>query len=237
MASTGIPRAAGRLAAAAVVASLALSTASGQAAPRTHRLSGRIELVEKGRPATDRSLDRTHAVVWYEPSAGASAPEPARVEMSTYRKQFSPQVVVVPVGSTVRFPNLDPILHNVFSVSGKNSFDLGLVGRGEGKEAVFHEAGIVRVFCNVHHGMFAHVVVVPSSHYAVPDAQGRFVLEGVPEGVGTLRYWQERGEPGSQRTRVPAAGEVTLAIPVTQPRVPPHRNKFGRSYSGGAYGG
>ena len=157
--------------------------------------------------------------------------------MSSQDKTFVPHVLAVPVGGEVEFPNVDPIFHNVFSVSGKNSFDLGLVGRGEGKEAVFHEAGIVRVFCNVHHGMFAHVVVVPSSHYAVPDAQGRFVLEGVPEGVGTLRYWQERGEPGSQRARVPAAGEVTLAIPVTQPRVPPHKNKFGRSYSGGAYGG
>jgi plastocyanin len=32
-------------------------------------------------------------------------------------KTFMPAVMAVPVGSTVSFPNFDPIFHNVFSLS------------------------------------------------------------------------------------------------------------------------
>ena len=44
-------------------------------------------------------------------------------------KEFTPHVVVVPVGGTVEFPNEDPIFHNAFSVSGENRFDLDLYKR------------------------------------------------------------------------------------------------------------
>lgn len=71
---------------------------------------------------------------------------------------------MVPAGSTVRFPNQDSILHNVFSVSRANRFDLGLYRRGEGKSATFRQPGVVRVFCNVHHSMVAYVVVVETPH-------------------------------------------------------------------------
>jgi plastocyanin len=205
------------------------------APPALYRVSGVVELTEKGRPASDASLDRSHAVVWYEPEAAAARPAPIAAAMNTARKQFDPQVLVVPVGSTVRFPNLDPILHNVFSVSGRNAFDLGLVGKGRGKIATFREAGLVRVFCNVHRGMFAHVLVVPTPFYARADAAGRFTLEGLPAGRGRLHFWHERGEPGERALDVPAAQELELTVEITQPRVPPHRNKLGRSYTGGSY--
>jgi plastocyanin len=203
--------------------------------PPTFRIEGRLELVEKGRPAGDKTLDRSHAAVWFEPSAAPRPGAPVTAVMTTERKQFSPQVVVVPVGSSVRFPNQDPILHNVFSVSGRNTFDLGLVGKGPGKAATFREAGIVRVFCNVHHAMFAHVVVVATPHFAVPDADGRFVLEGLPAGSGRLKYWHERGEVGERLVTLPAHGALALQVEITQPRVPPHKNKVGRAYTRGAY--
>jgi len=237
MAKTALPTALRTLAAVAFLVALVGGRAAAQRAAPTYSIDGTVELVQDGRAARDRSLDRTHSVIWYEPAGNARPPRPTTVEMLTIRKQFAPQVLVVPVGSTVRFPNRDAILHNVFSVSGKNSFDLGLVGQGEGKEAVFRESGIVRVFCNVHHSMFAHVVVVPTAYFAIADASGRFGLSGLPAGTGTLHYWHERGEVGSVRIRVPAAGDTKLAIEVTQPRIPKHRNKFGRSYSRGAYGG
>lgn len=219
---------------------------------RGAELSGRVVLIEKGRATTDPSIDARRAVVWFEPEAkapvknavrpGAAAAgeggalQPVVVDMATVRKQFHPQVLVVPVGSTVRFPNQDPILHNVFSVSGGNAFDLGLVGAGQGKQALFKEAGVVRVFCNVHHAMFAHVVVVATPFYAQPDARGGFRLEGLPAGPGTLHFWHERGEPQSRRVTLPLAAPLELELVVDKPRVPPHKNKFGKSYSGGGYG-
>lgn len=208
--------------------------AAAQARPAAS-LTGRLVLLEKGRPAPERGLDRTHAAVWFVPAKAGAAPAALDVEMATQKKQFTPQLVVVPVGSTVRFPNQDPILHNVFSVSGKNSFDLGLVGSGKGKSATFREAGLVRVFCNVHHGMFAHVLVVATPHFAQPDRQGAFALRGLPPGPGTLHFWHERAEVASRRVVAPFPGDLELELELSLPRVPPHKNKFGKSYARGAY--
>ena len=53
------------------------------------------------------------------------------VEIKQENKQFIPRVQVVPVGTTVSFPNLDPIFHNVFSNSPRNGFDLGSYRAGD----------------------------------------------------------------------------------------------------------
>lgn len=47
------------------------------------------------------------------------------------------------VGAEVVFPNQDPILHNVFSLTPDNDFDLGLYGRGEGRSVTFSTTGLV----------------------------------------------------------------------------------------------
>ncbi len=210
-------------------------TAVAAPATATHVVSGRLVLMERGRQSTDRSLDLTNAVIWFEPARPARVKPLRGVELTTLRKQFSPRMVVVPAGSEVAFSNQDPILHNAFSVSPGNAFDLGLVGKGPGKPVTFETPGIVRVFCNVHHAMYANVVVVPTPHYAVPDAGGNFRLDDVPAGPGTLSFWHERGEVVSFPLNVPARGALTLNLDVTQPRVPPHLNKHGRAYGRGAY--
>ena len=207
-----------------------------QSPPEAHlALAGRLALSAGGRAARDRGLDLRQAAVWYEPARRTERAAPVHAEMTTHRKQFSPQLLVVPVGSTVRFPNSDPILHNVFSVSGKNAFDLGLVGAGAGKAATFRESGLVRVFCNVHHAMFAHVLVVGTPHFVQPDRDGRFRLDGLAAGAGTLHFWHERAEAASRRVVLPYPGELQLELEASVPRVPPHKNKFGRSYTRGAY--
>ncbi|MFP5287913.1 MAG: hypothetical protein ACLGI9_19405, partial [Thermoanaerobaculia bacterium] len=105
------------------VVTLFLLTASAAAA---EDLRGRIELLARGGKGPARGSDVRQAVVSYEP-AGAQAVRPAGepFEMVTRRKEFTPRILAVPRGSRVRFPNQDPILHNVFSVSGENKFDLG----------------------------------------------------------------------------------------------------------------
>jgi plastocyanin len=203
--------------------------------PPRYTIAGRLSLTEKGNAATDASIDLREGAVWFEPDAGVAAPKPQSAQMATLKKQFTPQFVVVPVGSTVSFPNQDPILHNVFSVSGKNKFDLGLVGAGKGKSVVFREAGLVRVFCNVHHAMFAHVLAVRTPHFARLDKNGAFRIDGILAGTGQLFYWHSRGEPGSRRVQVPHAAEIKLELPVTVARVPAHKNKLGKSYTRGAY--
>jgi plastocyanin len=203
--------------------------------PPTYSLSGRLVLTEKSVPTGDATIDLRDGAVWFEPDAGATPPRPQAAQMVTVRKQFSPQLLVVPVGSTVAFPNQDPILHNVFSVSGKNRFDLGLVGSGKGKSVVFRDAGLVRVFCNVHHAMFAHVLVVSTPFFARLDKSGGFRLEGIPGGSGQLFFWHSRGEPGARRVQLPFAAELKLELPITVAKIPTHKNKLGQSYTRGSY--
>src|SRR6266516_2535048 len=131
------------------------------------RVAGRIVILEKdNKPSPDLS----DAVLYLEtPAAVTTAARPVTVEIAITDKTYAPHVVVVPVGSTVRFPNHDPFNHNVFSVSEPNSFDLGLYGRGEAKSYMFTHAGLVRVYCNVHPRMVAYVLVMENRYYSQPE--------------------------------------------------------------------
>ena len=94
----------------AIAGLLAATTAAGA------ELGGRIELYSGGRPL--RAAEAVDAVVYFRPRvAAARPPAPVTATMTTRRKQFVPRVLAVTAGSEVRFPNEDPILHNVFSTS------------------------------------------------------------------------------------------------------------------------
>jgi hypothetical protein len=151
--------------------------------------------------------------------------------MTTKDKQFVPRLLTVPKGSRVVFPNQDVILHNVFSVSGGNAFDLGLYKRGPGKEATFKEAGLVRVFCNVHHAMVGYIWVLETPFQATPGADGSFVLTGLPRGPGKLTVWHEQADPVTIDVKTPA-DLVAARVEIVRPRVPPHLDKAGKSYFG-----
>src|SRR5829696_1517178 len=108
-------------------------------------IKGRLSLLEKGERQAE---DVGQAVIWLGTKNPVPLP-PVEAEINTAEKQFSPHVLVVPLGSTVTFPNHDPFNHNVFSLSEEKPFDLGMYGRGETKSVKFERAGIVRIYCNV----------------------------------------------------------------------------------------
>lgn len=194
-------------------------------------LTGRVELDGRG-------ADVSEAVVYFEPlgsegrkrAARGEDREPPSAEVVTWRKTFVPRVLPIRRGTTVRFPNRDPILHNVFSVSRGNAFDLGLAKGGTAGEVTFEEAGVVRVFCNVHHDMVAYILVLDTPWFTRPDADGRFDFRGLPTGPGRLTVWHERGEATTVPVQVPAASPVLATVEISKPRVPPHLNKWGRKY-------
>jgi plastocyanin len=198
--------------------------AAAQGAP----VRGRIVILEKdNKPSTDLG----DAVVFLE---GLGDPAPvARFDVTISDKAFAPHVLVVPVGSTVAFPNHDPFDHNVFSVSDGNSFDLGLYGRGEGKSVTLRHPGVVRVFCNVHPRMVALVLVMGTHHYAQPGADGSFTINGVGPGSYRLHVWHERSPTEVvKEVTVGAAGVSDLVVTLNARgfRWQPHKNKFGKDY-------
>lgn len=197
------------------------------AAVMAAELAGTLTL--SGRQSNKARL--REAVVSFVPSRPSTSNEGEKVaHIATVRKDFTPKVLAVPVGTTVHFPNQDTILHNVFSASRPNQFDLGIYGQGEGKSKTFEQPGVVRIYCNVHPQMVAHVLVVDSDFSAHPDDDGRFSLDGLPAGTGTLTVWHERAEPLTREVTLPLDGPIALDLPLTRSRLPPHLNKFGKPY-------
>jgi plastocyanin len=192
-------------------------------------LSGRLVLYADGRPL--RAAEATEAVIYWRP-ARAVPVQPAADEavMLTRRKQFQPRLLAITAGSSVRFPNEDPILHNVFSTSPDNAFDAGLYATGPGVVHTFRSPGLVKVYCNVHHSMFAFILVLDTPHFTRADATGAFRLAGVAPGEGDLVVFHDRAQPLRQRLTVPVSAPLDLRLELNKRRVPPHMNKFGRPY-------
>lgn len=191
-------------------------------------VSGRVILLDDS-----GTNDLGTTVVWLE---GASALDAVADEFSvlTSDKHFVPRVIVVPIGSTVSFPNSDPFNHNVFSRSSGGQFDLGLYGRGTVRSTRFTRPGVVRIYCNVHPGMSALIHVLENRHYSQPGNDGSFRLDGVPAGSYELHAWHERAsEQATIRLTVTngATTAVDIELDAHGYRFVPHENKYGRPYS------
>jgi hypothetical protein len=106
-------------------------------------------------------------------------------------RRFVPELLVIPTGSTVSFPNLDPIFHNVFSLSKAKSFDLGNYPRNHTRTIVFSKPGVEFINCHLHPNMSAAILVTPNSWNATADRAGRFVLHDVPPGSYTIVAWHK----------------------------------------------
>ena len=192
------------------------------------RVAGRIAILEK---RNKPSPDLGSAVIYLEGAGPAGAP--TTLDITINDKVYRPRVVVVPVGSTVRFPNTDPFDHNVFSATEPNQFDLGLYGRGEAKSHTFTHPGLVRVYCNVHPKMVAYVVVTTNRYYAQPGTDGSFTIENVAPGQYKLHVWHERiaAEIVKDVTVTGGGvGDLQVVLDARGYKWRPHKNKDGQEY-------
>ena len=121
-------------------------------------------------------------------------------------------------GSTVDFPNSDPVFHNVFSLSSASTFDLGRYPRGQSKSATFAKAGLVKVYCHLHSEMSASILVLDHPYFTIPDLDGSFTLPNVPAGGYTIVGWHERvGErTGTVTVRAGGSASIDLALPLAE---------------------
>ncbi|HSC58482.1 MAG TPA: hypothetical protein VLC11_02900 [Gemmatimonadales bacterium] len=217
------------------LASLSLAGAfllAAPARPAAGPVTGRIIVLDKGNKVAP---DVGQAVVWLERADGPTpAPRPIHAIVTAENKTFTPHVAVVPVGSTVTFPNRDGFDHNVFSLSEAGPFDLGLYERGDGKSVTFAKAGIIRVYCNIHSTMSAFVVVVGSPWSTQPQGDGSYSIPAVPPGQYVLHAWHERApvevtEPVTVTATGATLPDLTLDARGFRPES--HMNKFGRPYA------
>jgi len=209
-------------------------------------VNGRVELAFSHDPNVRKHSDYSGVVVWLEPLSGTPtiAVRSHRAEMIQKGKTFIPHVLAINVGTTVDFPNYDPIFHNAFSNYNGQIFDIGLYPPGTTKSIAFHRDGVVRVFCNIHPAMSAVIVVLKSPHFAVSNKKGEFQIADVPAGSYRLHVFHERA---TEQTLEALTHTVDVsADPVQLPAIAvsesgylqlPHKNKFGKDYPPGADAG
>ena len=70
--------------------------------------------------------------------------------VSQTNKAFSAKSLQVKVGDTISFRNEDPFVHNIFSLSDIQSFDLGTFAKGEARKVKMEKEGVVEIECAVH---------------------------------------------------------------------------------------
>ena len=139
------------------------------------------------------ALERSRVVIYLEgPSLAGIAPVHASIpQIQQIDRRFLPDLVVIPAGSTVAFPNMDPIFHNIFSLSKAKSFDLGSYDKGDTRKVTFPKPGIVDVYCHLHPNMSATIVVTPNRWFAQSDRSGHFAIPDVPPGQYTVVAWHK----------------------------------------------
>lgn len=130
------------------------------------------------------------AVVTLEAESGTvPASKPIHATMDQVDLAFVPDVLVVPVNSTVQFPNSDAISHQVYSFSSARRFQLPLY-RGKPYPPVsFDQPGIVTLGCNIHDNMLAYIVVTRANYFGRTDAGGQWTPPDLPAGKFRLRVW------------------------------------------------
>ena len=142
----------------------------------------------------------------------ASHVSPSEVLMDQKNCLFSPSVIAIQVGQSVRFRNSDMTFHNVRVVKhqvgselqGKNVENFAQASLGGENSRVFDEPGIYRVECDVHRWMRGWISVIEGIHFAVSDLEGNFQLSRVlPDGEYVLEAWHAQfPEPLVQTVQV-----------------------------------
>lgn len=132
------------------------------------------------------------------------------VEMAQQKRQFVPDLLVIPVGTEVRFPNNDTVRHHVYSFSPAKKFELKLYAGTPANPVLFDQPGVVVLGCNIHDQMVAWLLVVETPFHAQTTVAAPVArLEKVPAGSYKLRVWHAGLPVG--------AAALEQAITVTEP--------------------
>jgi plastocyanin len=186
--------------------------------PRFGSLTGHVDVTGKSRGPVYVYIDNIK-----------EAAVERHIESAQKDRAFVPDTAIVQRGTRVSFPNADPILHNVFSPSPTQPFDLGSYHMGEkaGNVRLF-TPGVVEVFCNMHAKMRADLLVVPNRYYTKVNADGSFRLDSVPIGSRQIAAWTPEARIVTENvTLTPAGASVKLTLHVDSHA---HNKKTGEPY-------
>ncbi len=142
-----------------------------------------------------------NAVVSVESTRRAA---PVSAEIYQKNRAFHPRVLVIPVGSSVDFPNRDNTQHHVYSFSPAKPFNIELYADRPAAPIVFDKPGIVELGCNIHDHMQGFVVVTDTAATGQTNASGQVTLNIDPQGSEgsqdrlVLEIWHPRLEDNTR---------------------------------------
>jgi plastocyanin len=157
------------------------------------------------------------AVITLRSLAGNDHPgAPVNAVMDQVNRTFVPDLLVIPVGSTVAFPNSDSVSHQIYSFSAAHKFQLPLYRGKPYPPVLFDRPGIVTLGCNIHDSMLAYVLVTDAAYFGRTDAAGSWSVD-LPRGTYRVTVWQPRMQESSQQdVTVEEAGRSDLTVRLTK---------------------
>jgi len=122
---------------------------------------------------------------------------------------FAPHVVIVGAGEQMNVLNNDGVLHNVHSYSEANpTMNVAQPGFRKSMPVTFEASEAVHVRCDIHAWMSGWIYVTDTPYAMVTEADGSFVLSGVPAGNYELKVWHELLGEQTQQITVIDGGTV-----------------------------
>jgi plastocyanin len=202
-------------------------------------IASRVALKDSHLAAVRKGHDYSGVVVWLLPAGGAKAHVVGKhARLIQKDKTFTPHILAVETGTTVDFPNYDPIFHSAFSNFSGQLFDIGLYPPGTTRSIRFERSGAVRIFCNIHPTMSAVILVVDTPYFAVSSRDGRLQIPSVAPGDYQLKIFHERSKEevlrGLERNVTVGTQDLTIApLEISEAGYlpAPHKNKYGKDYS------
>ena len=177
------------------------STAQEKSKQETGSLAGEISVRGVRSPE--------NVLVYLEKVPGEYPPPKEPAEMDQKKLTFTPHVLPIVKGTTVKFLNGDPILHNVFWPKSKDGsyrgHNMGTWGKGGSRKFQFEKEGHVVLLCNVHPEMEGHIVVLQNPFFALVGKEGTYEIEGIPPGEYSVKAWY----PKTKKLRAKTA-KVTI---------------------------
>lgn len=175
-----------------------------------------------------------YAVVTVQPvGKKLPAPTPIRTVMDQMNRMFTPEVMVVPVGSSVSFPNSDSVSHQIYSFSAAKRFQLPLYRGKPYPPVVFDQTGIVILGCNIHDWMIGYIDVTDAPFYGTTDTQGAWSAQ-LPAGRYQITVWHPRMREQTptlvRELTIDAGDRASLTLQLTNSLRPQPMEGMGDAY-------
>jgi plastocyanin len=174
------------------------------------------------------------AVVMLHGPAGSTAKAPATFVVDQVDQAFTPDLTIIPVGSTVTFPNSDKTSHQVYSFSPAKRFQLPLYRGTPYAPTKFENAGIVTLGCNIHDDMIAYLIVTDAAWFGRTGPDGSWTASDLPAGDFRIEVWhprlREQAQVIERQLVVDASQSNTLDVKLTRTLRPEPLGRKPRSW-------